>query len=289
MSAEILDACYALAGLVASWPVIRALRVNLLRSRAGQKMETSSSERQAFAKTFSHLTGDTTTVAELGAYASLTAAEFVWTWASISPEVIKAADFSSSYGIHNGFQFAEYVHTHLDTLSGAAKDGFLNHLLGYLGEQQAAELLIHQGHLVQVAASATQPVWDMYVDGHAANIKTVADIASIKAEAAAHPGVLYLVPEDAHGHAAGNIAHLSGFSHESAKESLHEAVSSAHGEAAVHGLVHHLPVVTIAFAAYRNYKAVQKGKDSWVASWHCGDCWTRNRSFSWCSIWCGNR
>jgi hypothetical protein len=268
MTPEALYTTYTLGGIITSLPFIRASRIQVLKLRANEKMALNSSESQSLAETISELTNDKVTAAELGSYGVITAADFVWSWATIDPNVIKAADFGSSYDIHNGFQFAQYLHSHFDALTTGAKDGFLNRLLGYIGERQAADILAHQGHIVELAATANQPVWDLLVDGHAVNIKTVADIASVKAEAVAHPGVLYLVPEDAHGHATGNIVHLAGFNHEAAKESLHEALSSAKGETALHSLFHHLPLVTIGFTAYRNIKAVQKGKNPLVAVHH---------------------
>ena len=268
MTPEALGFTYILGGIVTSLPFVRAGRIQILKLRANRKMALGSSESQSLAKTISQLTSDKVTAAELGSYGVTTAADFVWSWATVDPNVIKAADFGSSYDIHNGFQFAQYLHDHFDALTTGAKDGFLNRLLGYIGERQAADILAHQGHVIELATTANQPVWDLLVDGHAVNIKTVADIASVKAEAIAHPGVLYLVPEDAHGHAAGNIVHLAGFKHEVAKESLHEALSSAKGETALHSLFHHLPLVTIGFSAYRNIKAVQKGKDPLVAVHH---------------------
>ena len=268
MTPEALYTAYTLGGIITSLPFIRASRIEILKFQDNKKMALGSRESQSLAETISRLTNDKVTAAELGSYGVITAADFIWSWAIIDPNVIKAADFGSSYEVHNGFQFAEYLHNHFDVLTTGAKDGFLNRLLGYVGERQAADILVHQGHIVELAATANQPIWDLYVDGHAVNIKTVADIASVKAEAATHPGVLYLVPEDAHGHATGNIVHLAGFNHEAAKESLHEALSSAKGETALHSLFHHLPLVTIGFSAYRNIKAVQKGRDPLVAVHH---------------------
>lgn len=268
VSVEFSYACWIILAILALWPFIRTYRLRLLRQRANLNLPIGSNERKGIAETISNLTSDKLTVAELSTYGAVTAAEVVWSWATISPDVIQAADFSSSYDIHNGYQFAEYLHNNFDTLGASAKEGFLNHLLGYVGEQKVAGILMRQGHVVQMAETANQPVWDLYVDGHAVNVKTVADISSIKAEAATHPGVLYLVPDDAHGQASGNIAHLSEFNHRAAQANLHHALSAAHGETAVHSLFHHLPLVTIGFAAYRNIKGIQQGKDPAVAFHH---------------------
>jgi len=247
------------------WPMVRAIRLYALREQARQKMVHGAQE---FGRQIGDFAGQPANQAELAAYGTLTAAEFAWSLARIDPSVIHAADFSSSVSVHNGYDFAQYIHTHYDTLGAAGQEGFFNRLMGYVGEQKVADLLVHQGHVVQAAASTTQPIWDLLVDGHPVNVKTVQDIASIKAEALAHHGITYIVPSDAHGHLTSNMAHTAGFHHDSVHSSLHEGVAAAHGEHALHGLGMHLPVLTIAVSAYRNYQAVQLGKDVSVAIKH---------------------
>ena len=231
-------------------------------------MEWGKEGAQTLSDQIRQFAGQPINQAELASYGTLTAAEFVWSWARIDPTVIKAAAFSSSVPIHSGYDFAQYIHAHYDTLGAVAQEGFFNRLMGYVGEQQVADLLAHQGHMVQMAASSTQPVWDMLIDGHPVNVKTVQDIASIKAEALTHHGVTYLVPTDAHGHLLGNMHHVAGFHHNAVHSSLHEGIASAHGEHALHGLGMHLPLLTVGFSAYRNYQEMQRGKDAAVAIKH---------------------
>lgn len=259
---------FFLAATIVLWPGVRAWRLWTLREKARQKMQWGAQEARALRDQMSKFAGQPINQAELAAYGTLSAAEYAWSWARIDPEVIKAAAFSSSVPIHNGYDFAQYIHSHYDTLGAAAKDCFFNRLMGYVGEQKVADLLVHQGHVVQVAESATHPVWDLLVDGHAANIKTVQDVASIKAEAMAHHGVTYLVPTDAHGSLTENMAHVVGFKHDAVRHGLHHGVEAAHGETASHALGMHLPLLTIGFAAYRNYQAVQMGKNLNVALKH---------------------
>jgi hypothetical protein len=255
---------------IMSWPIVRAIRLYSLREQARQKMPLGAQEVQALGRQMSDFAGQPLNQAELAAYGTLTVAEFAWSWARIDPSVINAADFSSSVSVHNGYEFAQYIHSHYDALDVAAQEGFFNRLMGYVGEQKVADLLVHQGHIVQAAASATQPAWDLLVDGHPVNVKTVYDLASIKAEALAHHGVTYIVPTDAHGHLGSNMLHVAGFHHDSVHSSLHEGIAAAHGEHALHGLGMHLPMLTVAFSAYRNYRAVQMGKDVSAAVKHFG-------------------
>ncbi|MEP0766948.1 MAG: hypothetical protein HRF45_10470 [Fimbriimonadia bacterium] len=239
------------------WLMAWLIAFTVLRKRAKERIHLDGPARKWSSRLASRLYRSKISPAELASYSAMTGAEYVAAWAMIDPDVTAAADFSSTAEIHSGLDFAHYIHQHYESLDAAAKEGFLNRLVGYVGEQQAADLLAHQGHAVQVAAEANQPVWDLLVDGHPANIKTVADIAAIKGEAAANPGVTYYVPQDAHGEVGENIIPLPGFSHDTAKEATKEAIAGAKGEIAAHGLGMHLPWITFAFAAYRNYKLVR--------------------------------
>lgn len=258
------------ACIIAIWLLIRTARLNMLRCRARQRLSLPPEGTSTSARLVGWLFGENRLqISELGAYGSLTAAEFVWSWATINPQVLDAASSWSGGAIHNGFDFASFIHAHYDALGAASKEGFLNSLAGHVGEQQAADILAHAGHTVQLAANGTQPVWDLYIDGHAANVKLVSDIASFKADALAHPSVTYLVPSDAHGYATGNIVRVDGLGHDSVKDSAKDAIFAAKGEGAMHGLGVHLPWITVGFAAYRNYRLVKySGKDPWAAAKH---------------------
>lgn len=206
--------------------------------------------------------------AEPWAYGGMTVAAFAWSLATIDPDVIAAADFASTESITNGLEYAQYIHEHLRGLDEAAREGFLARLQGYVGERHVADILMAQGHTVEVAADPNQPVWDLLVDGDPVNVKTVADTASVVPEAGDHPDVTYIVPEDAHGPVADNVVHLEGFSHDMAADAVHESVAAAQGETALQWLSHHIPWVTLGFAAVREFRAVERGKPLHVALQH---------------------
>lgn len=208
------------------------------------------------------------TSAEYAALAGMTTVELCWQWATINPQIIAAADFSSTLDIGDGLDFANYVHTQMSGLDDAALAGFNNRLLGYVGEEKVSQLLLAQGHVVEIAQTANQPVWDLLVDGQAVNVKTVLDIAEIKAVALAHPEVVYLVPEDAHGLAADKIQRLAGFNHDQLAASLGTAITQADSHAGVGDIAGHLPVIPFAFSLFRNYRAVQQGRSHDVAVKH---------------------
>ena len=242
------------------WRSSRALRLKSLEQRTETRLSGFTEVLPKFVAHFSVGEKASSPIFEALTVAGITAVDYVWSWANIDPDVIHAAAFSSHASIHNGFQFAEFIYHHYDSLSERAKDGFYNRLLGYVGEQEASHILQSQGHLVQVAQSARQPIWDFQVDHHPVNVKTVHDIGQIKLEALKHPNVIYDVPTDAHGHAVQNIQRLSDFSHNHATQSLSHAIQASDGATAFHLLVGQVPWFTVGFALQRQYVLHRKGK-----------------------------
>ncbi len=261
--------CGSAALVLAAWLVARWIRYRRLATIADAKLNLPSQQVLSTGKYVGQLGETGVSATELATYGAVTSAEFVWSWMAIDPDLVAAASFASTDSIRNGIDFAWYVHQHYDSLSSAAKEGFLNRLSGYYAEQQVADILSQAGHVVQFAETANQPVWDLVVDGHLVNVKNVIDIGSIKADALAHQGVTYLVPHDAHGIAGENIVHLPGFSHDAVKEAVHEGIGQAHGHAAMEGFGLHIPFITIGFSAYRNIRqVVSSGKELGAATNH---------------------
>lgn len=206
---------------------------------------------------------------ELTALAGLSAIELCWYWHNVDTQLISATNFSSSETINNGFDFAQYIHQHVSDMDTQSLLGFKRRLMGYVGEQNVADLLIEQGHIVEVAQTANQPVWDLLVDNQAINVKTVQDIASIKAQALAHPDIIYLVPEDAFGEASNNIIKLDGFNHEQLANLTNEAIdNSLEPTESLMNVASHLPIVPLLFSIIKNRKAVEQGRDQDVAIKH---------------------
>jgi len=237
----------------------------LFTLHGGRQLRLRQMQRQAW-QTLSFPAQES--AGEYAALAGLSAVELYWQWSTINPDIIAAADFSSTHDIRSGLDFANYVHQQISGLDGAALAGFNNRLLGYVGEEKVSQLLQAQGHLVEVAQAANQPVWDLLVDGQAVNVKTVLDIAEIKAVALAHPDVIYLVPEDAQGVETNNIQRLADFNHDDLAANLGAAINQADTHDAVSDLASHLPVIPFAFSLFRNYQAVQQGRSSDVAMRH---------------------
>ena len=112
-------------------------------------------------------------------------AEVLWQWASIDPQVIRAVDAAHVDTVTSGFDLAQWVHQRIDPLEGDSLAGMQNRLLGYLGEQRVSGLLAAQGHQVEMATTANQPIWDLLMDGQQVNVKTVLELDGINPQVAA--------------------------------------------------------------------------------------------------------
>lgn len=205
---------------------------------------------------------------ELLSMAGLSTVELFWHWQQIDSQVISAADFSSRMDIQSGFDFARYIDQHVAGMDVESLAGFKHRLMGYVGEQRVAELLADQGYVVEVAETANQPIWDLLVDGQAVNVKTVADLADIKAVALAHPDVTYIVPMDARGELTDNMQRIEGFNHHQMSQATEQAIMDTSTTDALENIASHLPVIPFLFSVVRNQKAVQQGRDVGVAAQH---------------------
>ncbi len=86
--------------------------------------------------------------------------DFLYDWASIDPEVIKAADFLYKVDIDGPISFGVFTK---EKFADDSLGRFLQ-LRGYVAEQKVAALLRAQGYEVSFPESATQAGYDMTVD-----------------------------------------------------------------------------------------------------------------------------
>src|SRR5262245_12090141 len=82
---------------------VRRKRIATFRQRTKQVLEPDPEATRSLVSEIAKLTQERITQMELGAYGSVTAAEYVWSWAAIDPAVVKAADFSSKATIDSGY------------------------------------------------------------------------------------------------------------------------------------------------------------------------------------------
>lgn len=248
-------------GVAGLWALLRASHIERLRGEVRQPLGKTAAH-DAATQTAS---GEHTRLAALvdaGTLSAASAAGVMWQWARIDPEVVRAVDFASTAEVDSGFGLIGWVHDaygNAAAITGPARD----RLLGYVGEQQAAERLADAGHAVTIADAPNNAAWDLLVDGVRVDVKTVADTGHVDV---AHDDITYLVPEDASGTtAADNMERLEGLSHAEATDTLEGALADTTASA---GLTGPVPVAAVALAGWRETRAVRRGKDVAAAVEH---------------------
>jgi hypothetical protein len=168
----------------------------------------------------------------------------------IDPFVLKAIEESTADHIHSFPSVHSYIEQHFFAVPTMTADGWFERLTGYVAEQKAASALEAAGHHVTFAATANQPVWDLMVDGHPVQVKE--GLSGVKAFLIEHHGIpVYTGPDAAaavkdplvHGIVGLNSAEI----HESAHTSI-EGISDTFDPG------FHFPIITLAFAGYREVK-----------------------------------
>ena len=120
----------------------------------------------------SFLFPNTTTRKEAVILASLTLFDFLYDVSAINPKVLEAADFSHTADLGDPFVFAEFAEK-VVSLSDAAIRGHEANLLGYTAERVVAERLVESGYVVSIPESASQPGYDLLVDGIQFQVKCI--------------------------------------------------------------------------------------------------------------------
>jgi hypothetical protein len=203
-----------------------------------------------------------------GALASLLIpAQALWELSRIDPSVMDGISAASARiggapSVDNTYaDFLQYISANDGMLTN---EGFLSRLLGYVGEQQAADALEIQGRTVEFATVANNPGWDLLIDGEAANVKTYEEVERAVSTASENPELTYILPENAAGPVTlPNMEFLPGFSYSAVEQDLEEGLDI--GEAWVTGdafgeAIAGLPMVLVAFTAYRQGRAVAEGE-----------------------------
>ena len=106
------------------------------------------------------------------AIAGLTLSDFIYDMAAIDPRVIEATDFARKADISDVFQFSLFAES-LRGLSEASFRGHHANLTGYTAERLVASQLVKDGHVVEIPDSASQPGYDLLIDGNEFQVKCV--------------------------------------------------------------------------------------------------------------------
>lgn len=102
--------------------------------------------------------------AEAGGFAGLTLGELIYDRVSIDPNALEAFEFAHKPAAGDIHRLAVWAHGTLDGTGGTV-EGRVNRLQGYVFERMAASALRQGGAVVELPGSATNPGWDLRVNG----------------------------------------------------------------------------------------------------------------------------
>ncbi len=142
---------------------------DLLISQLDQPVEATKKEQ--FIEGF--LFPDQGSKGETLLLAGLSLCDFIFDLSAIDSKVLEAADFSHTANLGDPFLFAEFAER-ITSLSSAALQGHEANLLGYTAERIVASRLTDSGYLVSIPESASQPGYDLLVDGIEFQVKCIA-------------------------------------------------------------------------------------------------------------------
>ena len=158
--------------------------------------------------------------------------------------------------------------------------GALRTLQGHVGEAVVFDHLASAGGHVEMADAPNQAGWDLLLQGHEINVKTVADVQSLAHHFDKYPDIPVIVPGDAAhlpadaihfdpSHGVGELmqaltnhnGHLvivdDALSHAEMVDHVHNATDAALGIADIHP---HVPFITMALTGYREARLLWNSK-----------------------------
>jgi hypothetical protein len=200
----------------------------------------------------------------------------VWErWSSVDEHVFQAMSHMT-HDIVNGF--ADLLKAVNAKGYAVDTEGFFNNLKGHVGEWHVMEHFSQADPPVSVSMpwASNEPATDMWVDGHAVNVKTVADASRLDvSHFANHPDVAAVIPHDAANIPEGALhfdpatgfdpSHLQhsdhlvvvdhAFSHADVADQTHHAIDVLQDP----GPAIHLPWITMAISGIREGRLLIKG------------------------------
>lgn len=221
----------------------------------------------------SSVAGNTATWGAAAADGITPALEVLSRWASVDEHVFQAFAHLSHQQIDGVADLLRLVDAKSYAIESAA---FANKLLGHVGEWHVQEHLIHAGASVVMPTGTNEAGLDMWADGHAVNVKTVADAgAAASSHFSGYPDIPIVVPFDS-SHISSDALHFdptSGFDAAALAGSDHltivdDALSHADmvgqtGHAlnvlSNPGPHHHFPWVTAAVSGFREGRLLMRG------------------------------
>ena len=132
---------------------------------------------------------------ETGAYAGMTLGELVYDRVSIDPDALEAFEFAHKPMAGDIHRLAVWAHSSLIG-ADATVEGRVNRLQGYVFERMAASALRQSGAVVEIPKSATNPGWDLRVNGEEVQAKCGRSPHLVLEHFERHPDVRRVVVND---------------------------------------------------------------------------------------------
>lgn len=199
---------------------------------------------------------------EARAYGALTFGDLLYDWMRIEPHVLEAIDFVRVGDLADIFTFARHADG-IQALSHASHFGNVTQLQGYVAERVAAGMLRAQGAEVEIPASASQPGYDLIVNGQPCQIKCLDDPSGVYTHLGRYPDIPVLVNEELAPQFAenGRVMALPGLNHDQVRESTESSLG-----AGADLLDFEIPLISSALQAGRNAIALARKHTDWRAA-----------------------
>ena len=206
---------------------------------------------------------------------ALAGAGYAWTWAHVDDRLFTAVSHMTHESVDSIADLGRVAQSWPSWVQGASPtDGLINNVQGHFAEVVAAEHLGQAGHGVGVPFASNHPAWDLDVDGHLMNVKSVDEIGKVYEHLSNHPDVPVILTHDTVGipgdafhfdpttgidfdaaHEAGAMVFVDdGLSHADSMQSASDGLEVAAGHVPIH-----FPWATAAVSTFREGRLLFKG------------------------------
>ena len=191
-------------------------------------------------------------------------------WSSVDENVFKAFSHLSHEQIGGVADLLNLVDAKGYAIESS---GFLNSLVGHIGEWKTVENLTDAALAVSVPFNSNHPGIDLWVGDTGLNVKTVADASTLGAHFSSYPDIGVVIPYDV-ANIPAEALHLdavdlsdpdalvgarvvvdSALSHAETVQQAQEAIDVLQSP----GVDFHIPYITIAVSSFREIKLISKG------------------------------
>lgn len=232
-------------GVIASAPALLA---------AGQ-VESALNDSERHARALREAVGGSVSDHEGAVTAGALTAGGLWTLAQIDDSVLDAISFSSAGNPEGFWQLRDIART----MDGSA--GATTRLSGYVAEQQVAIDLARNGHMVEFPDTASQPGYDLLVDGHAVQVKCTESVDAVLAHLETYPDIPVIVNAELADELGDHpmVWVDQALSHAAINDATDATVEALADFGDADDLLP-IPLLSVAFAAWRNYGDLEAGR-----------------------------